>query len=60
MLQERYAGATRRVKALFACVIPRAAKNDGEAVPYLLIEDSGTRGLTGDPRADPELDHPGE
>ena len=38
--------------------IPRAAKNDDEAVPYLLIEDSGTRGLTGDPRADPELDLP--
>jgi hypothetical protein len=37
-------------------VLPR----DDEAVPYLLIEDSGTRGLTGDPRADPELDHPGE
>ena len=37
-------------------VLPR----DDEAVPYLLIEDSGTRGLTGDPRADPELDHPVE
>ncbi|HXA19297.1 MAG TPA: hypothetical protein VN380_20065 [Thermoanaerobaculia bacterium] len=37
-------------------VLPR----DDESVPYLLIEDSGTRGLTGDPRADPELDHPGE
>lgn len=33
-------------------VLPR----DDEAVPYLLIEDSGTRGLTGDPRADPELE----
>jgi len=60
MLQERYAGATRRVKALFGSCHPQSAKNDGEAVPYLLIEDSGTRGLTGDPRADPELDHPGE
>jgi len=26
-----------------------------EAVPFLLIEDSGTRGLTGDPEIDPEL-----
>jgi len=26
-----------------------------EAMPYLLIEDFGTRGLTGDPHVDPEL-----
>lgn len=26
------------------------------AMPFLLIEDSGTRGLTGDPGEDPELD----
>ncbi|HEX6159034.1 MAG TPA: hypothetical protein VF111_02640 [Thermoanaerobaculia bacterium] len=31
-----------------------------EAVPYLLIEDFGTRGLTGDPHVDPELEPPGE
>jgi hypothetical protein len=33
-------------------ILPR----HGEAVPYLLIEDFGTRGLTGDPHIDPELD----
>lgn len=37
-------------------VIPR----DDENVPYLLIEDFGTRGLTGDPSIDPELDDHGE
>jgi len=33
-------------------ILPRA----GEAMPYLLIEDFGTRGLTGDPHVDPELE----
>ncbi len=33
-------------------VLPRAA----EAMPYLVIEDFGTRGLTGDPHIDPELE----
>ena len=28
----------------------------GESMPYLLIEDFGTRGLTGDPHVDPELE----
>jgi hypothetical protein len=37
-------------------VLPR----HGEAVPYLLIEDFGTRGLTGDPHIDPELETGGE
>ncbi|HET8797775.1 MAG TPA: hypothetical protein VFO89_08810 [Thermoanaerobaculia bacterium] len=37
-------------------ILPRA----DEAVPYLLIEDFGTRGLTGDPRIDPELESSGE
>jgi hypothetical protein len=37
-------------------VLPR----HDEAVPYLLIEDFGTRGLTGDPHIDPELGPPGE
>src|SRR6185295_17137772 len=37
-------------------VLPR----EDEAVPYLLIEDFGTRGLTGDPSIDPELDPAGE
>ncbi|HEU4887588.1 MAG TPA: hypothetical protein VFV49_06870 [Thermoanaerobaculia bacterium] len=31
-----------------------------ESVPYLLIEDFGTRGLTGDPHIDPELEPDGE
>ncbi len=33
-------------------VLPREA----EAMPYLVIEDFGTRGLTGDPHVDPELE----
>lgn len=37
-------------------VLPR----HDEAVPYLLIEDFGTRGLTGDPHIDPELEPEGE
>lgn len=37
-------------------ILPR----EDEAVPYLLIEDFGTRGLTGDPHVDPELDTAGE
>lgn len=37
-------------------VLPR----DAEAMPYLLIEDFGTRGLTGDPHVDPELEPDGE
>jgi hypothetical protein len=37
-------------------VLPR----HDEAVPYLLIEDYGTRGLTGDPHVDPELEPAGE
>jgi hypothetical protein len=31
-----------------------------EAMPFLLIEDFGTRGLTGDPHVDPELEPAGE
>jgi hypothetical protein len=37
-------------------ILPRA----DEAMPYLLIEDFGTRGLTGDPQIDPELAEGGE
>ena len=37
-------------------VLPRP----GETVPYLVIEDFGTRGLTGDPHIDPELDADGD
>lgn len=37
-------------------ILPRA----GEAMPYLLVEDFGTRGLTGDPHIDPELDVAGD
>lgn len=33
-------------------IIPR----EEESVPYLLIEDFGTRGLTGDPAIDPEIE----
>jgi len=37
-------------------ILPRA----DEDVPCLVIEDFGTRGLTGDPHIDPELDEDGE
>ena len=37
-------------------ILPREDEN----VPYLLIEDFGTRGLTGDPHSDPELDPSGD
>jgi hypothetical protein len=37
-------------------ILPR----EDESVPYLLIEDFGTRGLTGDPHSDPELDPSGD
>lgn len=37
-------------------VLPRR----DEAVPYLVIEDFGTRGLTGDPHIDPELEIDGD
>jgi hypothetical protein len=37
-------------------ILPR----DGESMPFLLIEDFGTRGLTGDPSIDPELEAAGE
>lgn len=37
-------------------ILPRA----DEAVPFLVIEDFGTRGLTGDPRIDPEVDTAGD
>lgn len=40
--------------------IHTALPREGEAVPYLLIEDFGTRGLTGDPEVDPELEGEGE
>ncbi len=32
---------------------------DPSTIPFLLIEDSGTRGLTGDPAGDPDLDDDG-
>lgn len=36
--------------------IHSAIPAEDESVPYLLIEDFGTRGLTGDPNIDPELE----
>jgi hypothetical protein len=43
-----------------ARTIHTALPRHDEAVPYLVIEDFGTRGLTGDPHVDPELDPEGE
>jgi hypothetical protein len=36
-----------------------ALPGDAAAMPFLVIEDSGTRGLTGDPAGDPDLDAEG-
>ena len=36
--------------------LPAALARPAGPMPYLLVEDSGTRGLTGDPGEDPELD----
>jgi hypothetical protein len=58
-VREYFEGLERHLRAA-AKTIHTILPRDDEAVPYLLIEDSGTRGLTGDPRADPELDAPGE
>ncbi|MEA2489105.1 MAG: hypothetical protein QOH21_897 [Acidobacteriota bacterium] len=40
--------------------IHTALPRPDESVPYLVIEDFGTRGLTGDPHVDPELEPEGE
>lgn len=37
--------------------LPEGLPAAGEPLPYLLIEDSGTRGLSGRPDVDPELTH---
>jgi hypothetical protein len=36
--------------------LPPGSADLGGAMPFLVVEDSGTRGLTGDPGEDPELD----
>jgi hypothetical protein len=43
-----------------AKTIHTALPRHDEPVPYLLIEDFGTRGLTGDPHVDPELESEGD
>lgn len=57
-VREYFDGLDRHLAAVaktIHSVLPRA----DEPVPYLLIEDFGTRGLTGDPYVDPELE-PGD
>ncbi|HXH37766.1 MAG TPA: hypothetical protein VNN08_03985 [Thermoanaerobaculia bacterium] len=58
-VREYFDGLEAHLRAA-AKTIHTVLPKDDEAVPYLLIEDFGTRGLTGDPYADPELDTPGE
>jgi hypothetical protein len=53
--QQYFSGLREHVDAI-QLALPRAS----EPVPYLLIEDFGTRGLTGDPEIDPELESEGE
>jgi hypothetical protein len=51
-LEEHLRAASKTIHT----ILPREDEN----VPYLLIEDFGTRGLTGDPRSDPELEPSGD
>ncbi|HEY4640157.1 MAG TPA: hypothetical protein VII75_02350 [Thermoanaerobaculia bacterium] len=54
-LREYFDGLEPHLHAV-AKTIHSVLPKGGEAVPFLVIEDFGTRGLTGDPRVDPELD----
>lgn len=53
----QYFGALR--EHLEAASIRSVLPEENEDVPYLLVEDFGTRGLTGDPAIDPELEDAG-
>ncbi|HEY3055272.1 MAG TPA: hypothetical protein VGK31_05005 [Thermoanaerobaculia bacterium] len=49
-----FTGLREHLEAVSSSIHSVIPKED-ESVPYLLIEDFGTRGLTGDPHIDPEL-----
>jgi hypothetical protein len=53
--QQYFDGLETHLQAV-AKSIHSSLPRPGEPVPYLVIEDFGTRGLTGDPHVDPELD----
>lgn len=57
-VREYFDGLERHLSAVAKTIHSVLPRHD-EATPYLLIEDFGTRGLTGDPHIDPELE-PGE
>jgi hypothetical protein len=58
-VREYFGGLDRHLQAVAKTIHTVLPRHD-EPVPYLLIEDFGTRGLTGDPHVDPELDTSGE
>lgn len=53
-VREYFDGLEPHLRAVEKTIHAALPRRD-EAVPYLLIEDFGTRGLTGDPQIDPEL-----
>jgi hypothetical protein len=58
-VQQYFDGLETHLRAA-SKTIRTALPRDDENVPYLLIEDFGTRGLTGDPHSDPELEPAGD
>jgi hypothetical protein len=58
-VREYFGGLDRHLQAVAKTIHTVLPRHD-EPVPYLLIEDFGTRGLTGDPHVDPELDASGD
>jgi hypothetical protein len=53
--REYFGGLETHLHAVAKTIHSVLPRHD-EPVPYLLVEDFGTRGLTGDPHIDPELD----
>jgi hypothetical protein len=58
-VREYFGGLEAHLLAVAKTIHTLLPRRD-EAMPYLLIEDFGTRGLTGDPHVDPELEPDGE
>ncbi|HKO55399.1 MAG TPA: hypothetical protein VJ276_05935, partial [Thermoanaerobaculia bacterium] len=57
--REYFGGLEQHLQAVAKTIHSVLPRHD-EPVPYLLVEDFGTRGLTGDPHIDPELDADGD
>lgn len=53
----QYFGELRQHLDVVSSSIHSIIPSDAEPVPFLLVEDFGTRGLTGDPGVDPELEN---